>query len=97
MYHDTKDSKQERKKYGFLSGSAVKNLPAMQEIHETWVQSLGWEDSLGIGNGTRSRILAWKISWTEETGGLPVYGVAKSRTQLSTQPHHVITYYNTNM
>ena len=58
------------KKNGFLSGSAVKNLSAMQEMHETWIQSLGWEDSLGIGNGTHSRILAWKISWTEEPGRL---------------------------
>jgi len=45
----------------------VKNLPAMQEIQ---VQSLGWEDPLEKGMATHSSILAWKISWTEEPGGL---------------------------
>ena len=41
----------------------VKNPSAMQE---TWVQSLGWEDSLEEGMATLSSILAWKSSWTEE-------------------------------
>ena len=45
----------------------VKNLPAMQEIQ---VQSLGWEDPLEKGMATDSSILAWRISWTEEPGGL---------------------------
>ena len=45
----------------------VKCLPAMQE---TWVQSLGWEDPLEKGMATHSSILAWKIPWTEEPGGL---------------------------
>ena len=45
----------------------VKNLPVMQE---TWVQSLGWEDSLEKGMATHSSILAWRIPWTEEPGGL---------------------------
>ena len=45
----------------------VKNLPAMQE---TWVQSLGQEDPLEKGMATHSSILAWRISWTEELGGL---------------------------
>jgi len=44
----------------------VKNLPAMQE---TWVQSLGWEDSLEKRMATHSSILAWRIPWTEELGG----------------------------
>ena len=39
----------------------VKNLPSMQE---TWVQSLGWEDSLEKGIATHSSILAWRIPWT---------------------------------
>ena len=42
----------------------VKNLPAMQE---TWVQSLGQQDSLEEGMGTHSSILAWKIPWTERS------------------------------
>ena len=39
----------------------VKNLPAMWE---TWVQPLGWEDSLEKGTATHSSILAWRIPWT---------------------------------
>ena len=45
----------------------VKHLPAMQE---TWVQSLGWEDSLEKDIATHSSILAWRIPWTEEPDGL---------------------------
>ena len=48
----------------------VKNLPAMQEAQETWVQSLGWEDPLEKGMATHSSIPAWRIPWMEETGGL---------------------------
>ena len=44
----------------------VKSLPAMQE---TWVRSLGWEVPLEKGKTTHSTILAWRIPWTEETGG----------------------------
>ena len=44
-----------------LVAQLVKNLPAMRE---TWVQSLGWEDSLEKGKGTHSSILAWRILWT---------------------------------
>ena len=45
----------------------VKNLPAMRE---TWVRSLGWEDTLEEGTSTHSSILAWRIPWTEELGEL---------------------------
>ena len=45
----------------------VKNPPAMQE---TQVQSLGWEDLEKGTAGTHSSILAWRILWTEESGGL---------------------------
>ena len=45
----------------------VKNLPAMLE---TWVGSLGWEDPLEEGMAIHSSILAWRIPWTEEPGGL---------------------------
>ena len=48
-------------------GSGVKNLPVMQE---TWVRSLGREDSLEEEMATHSSILAWRIPWTEEPGGL---------------------------
>ena len=55
---------------GFPGGSAVRNLPAMQEMQETWVRSLGQEDCLKEEMATHSSILAWKIPWTEEPGGL---------------------------
>ena len=45
----------------------VKNLPPVQEIR---VQSLGQEDPLDNGMATHSSILAWRIPWTEEPGGL---------------------------
>ena len=49
----------------------VKNLPAMKE---TWVQSLGQEDPLEKGMATHFSILAWRIPWTEEPGGLQCMG-----------------------
>ena len=54
----------------------VKNLPAIQE---TQVQSLGWEDSLEKGMATHSSILAWRIPWTEEPGGLQSTGLQRVR------------------
>ena len=54
----------------------VKNLPAMQE---TRVQSLGWEDPLEKGIATHSTILAWRIPWTEESGGLQSIGLQRDR------------------
>ena len=48
----------------------VKNIPAMQEIQEMWVQSLGQEDPLEEGMATHSSILAWRFPWTKEPGGL---------------------------
>ena len=56
---------------GFPGVSDVKNLPAMQEI-QVW--SLGQEDPLKKGMATLSSILAWKIPWTEEPGGLEALG-----------------------
>ena len=54
-----------------LVSKLVKNLPAMLE---TWVQFLGWEDTLQKEMAIHSNILAWKISWTEEPGGLQSMG-----------------------
>ena len=48
----------------------VKNPPAMQETQEMVVQSLGREDPLEEEMATQFSILAWRIPWTEETGGL---------------------------
>ena len=55
---------------GFPGGSVVKDLLAMQELQETWVQSLSQEDPLEEGMATHSSILAWRIPWTVEPGGL---------------------------
>ena len=59
----------------------VKNPPAMQE---TWIRFLVREDPLEKGMDSHSGILAWRIPWTEEPGGLhTVHRVTKSQTQLS--------------
>ena len=52
----------------------VKNLPAMQE---TQVRSLGGDDPLEKGMATHSSILAWRIPWTEEPGGLQSLGLQR--------------------
>ena len=52
----------------------VKNPSAMQNTQETWVRSLGGLDSLEEAMATHSSILAWKIAWTEEPGGLQFMG-----------------------
>ena len=62
---------------GFPSGSAVKNLPAMQELQEIQVWSLGQEDPLEEGTATHSSILAWRIPWTEKPGSLQPMGSQK--------------------
>ena len=53
-----------------LVAQTIKNLLAVQETKETWVQSLGQEDPLEEGMAAYSSILAWRIPWTEEPGGL---------------------------
>ena len=52
----------------------------MQKAQETRVQSLGQEDPLEKGMATRSSILAWKFSWTQELGLLESMGLQKSWT-----------------
>ena len=54
----------------------------MQEMQESRVQSLGWEDHLEGEMATHSSILAWRIPWTEEPGRLQSMGLQKSQTQL---------------
>ena len=54
-----------------LVAQSLKHLPAMQE---TWVQSLCWEDSLEKEMATHPSILAWRIPWMEEPGGLQSMG-----------------------
>ena len=59
----------------------------MQEMQETWVRSLGWEVSLEEGMATDSSVLAWRILWTEEPGGLQFMG-SQSRTRLKQLSTH---------
>ena len=74
-----------------LVAQMVKILPAVQK---TWVRSLGWEDPLQKGTATRSSILAWRIPWTEEPGGLQSMG-SQSQTRLShTHTHRSLVGYN---
>ena len=63
-----------------LEAQTIKNLPAMQE---TWVWSLGWEDSLAEGLATtHSSILAWRIPVDRGAWRAMVHGITKSWTQL---------------
>ena len=57
-----------------MVAQTVKNLPPMQK---TWVQSLGREDPLEKEMATHSSILAWRIPWTEEPGGLQSMGLQR--------------------
>ena len=57
----------------------VNNLPTMKETQETWVQSLGQEDPLEEEMVTHSSVLAWRIPWTEEPGGLQSMGLQRVR------------------
>ena len=68
-------------KWASLMAQLVKNLPAVQEI---WVQSLGWEDPLEKGTAAHSSILAWRIPWTEEPGGLQSMWRQRDRTECLT-------------
>ena len=67
---------------GFLSSSVVKNLPARQD---TWDQSVDRDDPLEEGMATHSRVLAWRIPWTEEPGGLQSIG------------SHIVRYNGSNL
>ena len=74
MKRYTKESEKISDKYDediSLIAQLVKNLPAMQE---TWVRFLGWEDPLEKEMAIHSSILAWKIPWTEQAGGLQSMG-----------------------
>ena len=86
---------------GFPDGSAAKNLPAVQEIQESLVWSLGWEDPLEGGMTTHSSILTWRIPWTEEPGRLRSTGLrvrhdwsdlAHTHTEASLHRHDWLTH-----
>ena len=60
----------------------------MQEMQEVQVQSLGWEDPLEKEMVTHSSILAWEISWTEESGELKSMGLQRVRHDRATEHTH---------
>ena len=68
-----------KKRYLYVTdvAQAIKSLSAMQE---TRVRFLGWEDALEKEMATHSSVLAWRISWTEEPGGLQSMGLQESDT-----------------
>ena len=68
----------------------VKNLPVMWE---TWVPSLGWEDSLEKGTATHSSILAWRISWTEGPGRLQSMGLQRIGHDWETFIHYLTFFF----
>ena len=64
---------------GLLCSLVAQMVEHLSTMRETWVQSLGREDSLEEEMAARSSILAWRIPWTEEPGGLQFIG-SQSRT-----------------
>ena len=68
---------------GFPGGTVVKNCLPVYKMQEVRVRSLGLEDLLEEEMATHSSILAWRIPWTEEPGGVQ-FIVLQRRTQLST-------------
>ena len=80
-------------KYNWASlvAQTVKNLPVTQE---TWVRSLVQEDPLELEMATHSSILAWKIPWTEEPGGLQSMGCHRVRHDWVT---NTFTHFTTSL
>ena len=70
----------------------VKNLPAVQELQEMWVRFLGQEDPLEKAMTIHSSILAWKIPWTEEHGGLQSTGSQRVRHDRRDQAHIAMSW-----
>ena len=62
----------------------------MQEMQETQVQSLGWEDSLEGELATHFSILAWEIPWTEKPGMLQSMGLQRVRHDGTTEHAHTL-------
>ena len=75
-----------------LVAQMIKNPSAMQE---TWVWSLGWEDFLGKEMTNHTSILAWRIPWTEEPGGIQSMGLQRFRHDWATNTlFHFIAVYS---
>ena len=70
----------------------VKNVPAIQELQETPVWALGHDDPLEKEMATHSRIIAWKIPWTEEPDGLQSKGLQRGRPNCAQAPTYLFFY-----
>ena len=62
---------------GFVCSLVAQTVKCLPTMWETWVQSLGWEDSLEKKMATHSNILTWRITWTEEPRGLQSMGLQR--------------------
>ena len=78
----------------FLVAQTVKNLPAMKE---TWVWSLGWEDSPGEGTATHSSILAWRIHGQRRLAGYSSWGLKESDNWATFTSPLLNVYQHTNV
>ena len=79
---------------GFPGGTSGKEHASMQETKEMWVWSLGQETPLEKGMAAHSRILNWRIPWTEEPGGLQSMGSQRVRHNWSDLAHMCIPHNN---
>jgi len=80
---------------GFPGGSVVKNFLAIQKPQETWVQFLDQEDPLEKEMATRSSMLAWRIPWTEESGGSQPIGLQRVDRTETLRSRHAYTHTGT--
>ena len=78
---------------GFLGGARGKEPTCQCGRPKRFRLSLGWEDPLEMGMATHSSILAWRISWTEEPGGLQSMGHKESDTTKRLGSSSSITFY----
>ena len=68
----------------------AQRLKRLLAMWETWVQSLGQEDPLEKEMATHSSVLAWRIPWTEEVGGLQSVGHKESDTTEQLHFHYIL-------
>ena len=71
---------------GFPGGSAVKNSRVIQEIQETWIHSLGWEDPLEKSTSAHSSTLAWRIPGQRNLVGYSPQGCTDATEQDTSRP-----------
>ena len=75
-------------KLGTISETISEKVGLPPAMRETWVRFLGWEDPLEEDMATHSSILAWRIPWTEEPGGLQPMGFQRAGHDLATEHTH---------